>query len=305
MYFCFKTDLIPKISYMNQNITCENWMQLQRTPDEYILIIVNSGCLYLKEDNNLFELHAGDLLLLQPGHTHVGYKESFCDYYYIHMNESTFTSFDCGEIENIEKIILDNKKLFYKCNPFNGELYEQSRVFIPKDMHIEDINLRYDIAQAMKEAIRAYECRDEHYKLICSCKFMEILTLLSSYFTRLIFKEAQNEKSEIRGSEKTQEVITLIHNEYPGKITGNFIETRLEMNFDYLNRLFKQQMGITIFSYLNDVRITKAKEFLINGNLKSYEIAGAVGFCDEYHFSKVFKKMVGMSPKLYLQNHLD
>ena len=41
------------------------------------------------------------------------------------------------------------------------------------------------------------------------------------------------------------------------------------------------------------------------GTMKSSEIAAAVGYCDEYHFSKAFKKAAGVSPRKYLEgNHV-
>ena len=63
------------------------------------------------------------------------------------------------------------------------------------------------------------------------------------------------------------------------------------MSFDYLNRMFKKQTGITIFEYLNRIRINKAKELLLTGTMKSSEIAAAVGYCDEYHSVKHLKRL--------------
>ncbi|MDY4793100.1 MAG: helix-turn-helix transcriptional regulator [Pararoseburia sp.] len=51
--------------------------------------------------------------------------------------------------------------------------------------------------------------------------------------------------------------------------------------------------------YLNRIRIDRACCYLEQNLLKNYEIAYKVGFNDEKYFSKVFKKIKGMSPKEY------
>ncbi|HEX3076213.1 MAG TPA: AraC family transcriptional regulator [Lachnospiraceae bacterium] len=301
MYFCLNTDSIPKISYMNRNITPANWIHFEQTPEEYHLLMINEGIMYIKENECCFELKEGDILLLQPGMTHVGYRESACDYYYINFSSETFTSFDCSEFDSIENILLENKRLFYNCNPFNYELYEHSKLFIPKDLHLTDSTLLYQLRHLMDEAIQAFNQKNAHYKLICSCKLMEILSALSTYFSDSIFHKNAENSSMVSQARKVQEVMDILQAQYAKKLTGLAISEQMSMNFDYLNRIFKKQTGCTIFEYLNMIRVNQAKELILAGTMKSYEIATAVGFCDEYHFSKSFKKIVGVPPSHYLQ----
>ena len=52
--------------------------------------------------------------------------------------------------------------------------------------------------------------------------------------------------------------------------------------------------------YLVDVRIQKAKEFLMQlGKYKVYEVSEMVGYVDYAYFTKIFKKKTGVSPKKY------
>lgn len=300
MYFCLQTDNLPKVSYMSRNITPEHWTHLSRVTDEYILYIINSGTLYIKEGDYEYELHAGDILLLEPGYPHEGYKESSCDYYYIQFSENTFTTFDCSKFDTIESILLANKRLFYNCDPLSYEPYTQSKLFIPKDLCITDSSVLTRIDQYMQEALFAFNGQNEHFKLICSCKLIEILTILSSYFSEKVFHET-NSRGTISGQmNKTRELLLLLRSSYGEKLTGDMISNKLNINFDYLNRVFKKQTGFTIFGYLNTIRINKAKELLLTGTMKSYEIAQMVGFNDEYHFSKAFKKSVGQTPTQFL-----
>ncbi len=70
---------------------------------------------------------------------------------------------------------------------------------------------------------------------------------------------------------------------------------------DYLSRLFKQYTGHTLMDYIHFCKIERAKAYLLEGNLKIREIAQRLGFSDEFHFSKVFKKVEGTCPSRFKQ----
>jgi AraC-like DNA-binding protein/ligand-binding sensor protein len=65
----------------------------------------------------------------------------------------------------------------------------------------------------------------------------------------------------------------------------------------YFCKLFKKATGLNFTDYLSRIRIEKAKNLLLNPNLRVSEIAYAVGFQSLTHFNRVFKRIVGQSPK--------
>lgn len=67
----------------------------------------------------------------------------------------------------------------------------------------------------------------------------------------------------------------------------------------YFCKLFKKATGIHFTQYLSRVRIEKAKNLLLNPNLRVSEIAYEVGFQSLTHFNRVFKKVTGLSPSSY------
>lgn len=70
---------------------------------------------------------------------------------------------------------------------------------------------------------------------------------------------------------------------------------------DYVRRIFKQKTGFTPKAYLNNLRIKKAKELLLDKKAK-YNVkqtAIACGFNDQYYFSRMFKRATGISPDRY------
>ncbi len=60
--------------------------------------------------------------------------------------------------------------------------------------------------------------------------------------------------------------------------------------------------GQTIFVYLNNLRIEKAKQLLSTGFYTTNDIATRTGFHDVYYFSKVFKKFTGTTPGKYVKS---
>ncbi len=60
---------------------------------------------------------------------------------------------------------------------------------------------------------------------------------------------------------------------------------------------FKKWSGTSPIAYRNEIRMTAAKSMLKNSNLPIREIALKIGFDDQYYFSRIFKKAVGVSPR--------
>lgn len=67
----------------------------------------------------------------------------------------------------------------------------------------------------------------------------------------------------------------------------------------YFCKMFKKATGINFTDYVSRVRIEKAKNLLLNPNLRISEIAYEVGFQSLTHFNRVFKKLAGQSPTEY------
>ncbi len=71
------------------------------------------------------------------------------------------------------------------------------------------------------------------------------------------------------------------------------------VNRSYLSRLYKNKTGKNLFDAILHRRIEAAKQYLVNTDMKTYEISEAVGVEDAGYFSKIFKRMTGCSPKEY------
>lgn len=67
----------------------------------------------------------------------------------------------------------------------------------------------------------------------------------------------------------------------------------------YLSRIFKSETGYSFKEWVNRIRIEKAKELILNSDLKYYEIAELVGYKDYKYFSAYFSKLCGVSAKEY------
>lgn len=67
----------------------------------------------------------------------------------------------------------------------------------------------------------------------------------------------------------------------------------------YLSRVFSQECGLSLVSYLTSLRMEKARALLGGGDLSVSEVARRLGYQDSNYFSKVFKRRFGRSPRDY------
>ena len=82
-------------------------------------------------------------------------------------------------------------------------------------------------------------------------------------------------------------------------ISLNRVAKEVNISPNYLSAVFSQEMGTTFVEYLTAKRMEKARELLRSSDLRSGEIATAVGYKDSHYFSFLFKKTQGCTPRDY------
>lgn len=98
-------------------------------------------------------------------------------------------------------------------------------------------------------------------------------------------------------------VLAHLHGHYMEPITLNQVAADLFVSAQYLAKTFKKHTGVTFNTYLNDIRIQKAKFMLVNTSISINEISDAVGYLNINNFYTHFKKATGMTPKQYIDYH--
>lgn len=93
--------------------------------------------------------------------------------------------------------------------------------------------------------------------------------------------------------------LQFIETNYHRKITISEIAENIGLNKNYFSTFFKDNMGISPQEYLVNFRINKACELMSNEELTISDISRSVGYDDPLGFSKIFKKVKGISPKRY------
>ena len=123
-------------------------------------------------------------------------------------------------------------------------------------------------------------------------------------FNRLFFELLENitaEKVE-KGDEESyiSKIVSLIKDNYENPAFNvNTISEKMHLSHSWLCALFKKKMGVTMQQYLIDVRLTRAKELVLDTEINISTIAFLCGFNDALYFSTAFKKTFGNSPVNY------
>jgi len=79
----------------------------------------------------------------------------------------------------------------------------------------------------------------------------------------------------------------------------DMISSSINANPFELSRQFKKETGKTIIEYINKQRINESIHIMENENISITAVAGIVGYNDINYFTKVFKKIKGITPSQY------
>lgn len=132
-------------------------------------------------------------------------------------------------------------------------------------------------------------------------KDMSIQENLASLLT-LIMKESWHPEISKRSSSKKQNLLSVkkyLDEHYTCKITLDELAERFFINKYYLTRVFKEQYGTSINGYLHEKRITRAKHLLRFTEEPIEKICVECGVDDANYFTRLFKRVEGVTPGEY------
>ncbi|MBO5094684.1 MAG: response regulator [Lachnospiraceae bacterium] len=90
-----------------------------------------------------------------------------------------------------------------------------------------------------------------------------------------------------------------IDQNYNQNIKISMFTSKYFFSKEYLSKLFKSKYGCGIYTYVQEVRMQRAKDLLLNPNIKVQHISERLGYADNHYFSKAFKNYYGLSPSQF------
>lgn len=112
-------------------------------------------------------------------------------------------------------------------------------------------------------------------------------------------------KRSMGGNPNMTMLLDYIHEHYAEPLSLTEIAKHFHFNPSYLSSYFTSHNKEGFSEYLNKIRVEKAADLLKQDFASISEISGKVGYSDHSYFTKVFKKLTGISPSQYKKIHLN
>lgn len=211
--------------------------------------------------------------------------------YPIHLEQELMCKVKAGDTSATKKLLNDllGYVFFSKGNSLELVKYRSielcsllSRAVIQSGAHSENI---LSVNDKFLDDIQSINSIDS----LCYRLQETVDTFIESMYYKPINKYNSNIK-------KATEFIS---NNYTNHITLEDVANHVNLSPAYLSSLFKETLGVTYKDYLNTIRINESKRLLLNSTYSIIDIAISTGFENQSYFSKVFRKMTGMSPSQY------
>lgn len=143
------------------------------------------------------------------------------------------------------------------------------------------------------KSLKKFDLSNEIY---CTKDIEELICYVGDKLTAV-----SDELAMLKPDVPMEKIIDFIQRNYHQDIKIKSLAEIFNYNSTYLGQLFKSYTGKYFNTYLEHVRIEKAKQFLKEG-LKVYEVAERIGYHNLDYFSSKFKKYVGVSPSEYKED---
>ncbi len=149
-------------------------------------------------------------------------------------------------------------------------------------------------------------CFEEYYKQFRSKEKghdMLMKSIAYSLFAHLVknytVENNISEEKEHRHLKRLKTIFSYIESHYNEEINANILAKLTYVTESYFCRFFKKQTGLTVASYISELRIKNACHLLEETESGISSIAEKVGFEDANYFTRLFKRTIGMTPSEY------
>ncbi|MCM0383939.1 AraC family transcriptional regulator [Bacteroides fragilis] len=113
------------------------------------------------------------------------------------------------------------------------------------------------------------------------------------------------EIKKIKGNDLIQESISYMKENIENSVTLENIARHINYSASHFSALFSQRTSFAPMEYYNSLKIQRACSYLQFSDLKIKEIAFRLGYYDQFHFSKAFKKEMELTPKEYRKKYQE
>lgn len=238
----------------------------------YELFYVESGTCRFFIENNTYDIHAGDFMLIPPEIFHyTRYLSGQCRRDVVHFNKSDLN-------ESVTKLL-----------PEQEEFLSATRIFQTPEEYREQMN--YHLSKMVNEKKISDKCSQPMLRAL-----LQELFLLCDRECRLLY----NIPDEIHTTDmQIVRAARFISGHYMERITAADIAAAAGYSPNYLSRKFRSSVGIGIHEYLMFIRLRHAAYELVTTSDLITDIAFRCGFSDSNYFKDAFKKKYGVTPREY------
>lgn len=224
-------------------------------------------------DDRLYSLSKGDIVFRRPGQITQGIMNYSCYAVYFDLVGDAFKSH--------QNYHLDDQYLYQKC--YQNPVLDT----IPIKFHASRMEKFSDLfEQMLREFIHYNESSELLLKSI-------LLQLLYDVYHEVI---DQQKFSLTPHSKKMKQIIEYITNHFHERICNQDLARICNMSLSHFYRVFSQTMNCSPNHFIINIRIDKAKEYIVKTDFTMYEIAEQCGFENVSYFSYLFKRKTGLSP---------
>ncbi|MCU6798224.1 AraC family transcriptional regulator [Paenibacillus sp. WQ 127069] len=268
----------------------ESFQEFHHNP-YYELILVADGTVYLQAGEEKLTLHAGDSLLLMPWEQHRGWQpnERQGHFFWVQFASTPdITELDYNRAPQLKIVHAPPGQ-----TSTSQQHFEEALV-LPRRFQTRN---RYKLLSCFEELVQLLIKPKGYFRFQATLLLGEILFILTSEFL-----EQSHTDSAFPSSYTTfRKLLSHINNNYETDITKEALEQMTDRKYEYLCQIFKRYTGTTMVHYMHQLKIQQAKHLLLHTAQSVQEIGQSVGYVDPFYFSRIFKRVEGISPQHFRQ----